>query len=61
LSAIPRLFAGGSLHVLATEALGERAYPTVCAAVVKVPGVGAPVPGTATATTTASAPDVRST
>jgi len=44
LSAIPQLFASGSLRMLATAALGERAYPTVCAAVVKIPGAGAPVP-----------------
>jgi phytanoyl-CoA hydroxylase len=44
ISAIPGLVADGPLHGIAAEALGEPAFPTVCAGVVKVPGAGAPVP-----------------
>jgi len=44
ITVIPALFSDGPLHPIAAEALGEPAYPTVCAAVVKVPGAGAPVP-----------------
>jgi len=38
------LFEQGHLHDLAAECLGESAFPTVCAAVIKLPHVGAPVP-----------------
>ncbi|HUD36005.1 MAG TPA: phytanoyl-CoA dioxygenase family protein [Streptosporangiaceae bacterium] len=44
ITAISGLFARGPLHGIAAEALGEPAFPTVCAGVVKVPGVGASVP-----------------
>jgi phytanoyl-CoA hydroxylase len=44
ITAISGLFADGPLHGIAAEALGESAFPTVCAVVVKVPGAGAPVP-----------------
>src|SRR5260370_21382817 len=44
ISAIPGLVADGPLHGIAAEVLGEPAFPTVCAGVVKLPGTGAPVP-----------------
>jgi len=42
--AVVGLFTRSRLHELAAECLGEPSFPTVCAAAVKLPYVGAPVP-----------------
>lgn len=42
--AVVGLFTRSRWHELAAECLGEPSFPTVCAAVVKLPYVGAPVP-----------------